>query len=139
MGSIAAWFGMIHSKMTVLFMIVFVSGCATESRRPEALLYPGAIERRCGPESGVEQTGLRMSLVQKSSQGKTDFGAADWPAGRFSLQSQDIADTIGAKDLLTQMAAPEAEASPTMPDSAIRFLLLRQQLSDRILLGAVHK
>lgn len=126
---------MTYSKMTILFLIIFVSGCATDSRRPEALLYPGTIERRCGPESGVEQTGLRMSWVKKSSQGKSDFGIADWPAGRFSLQSRDIADTIGAKDLLAQMAAPDAQAYPTMPDSAIRFLLLRQQLSDRILLA----
>ncbi len=115
--------------------MVFVAGCATESRRPDTLLHSGAIERRCGPESAVQQTGLRMSLAQKSFQEKTDFDAADLSAGRFSLQSQDIADTIGAKDLLTQIAALEAEASRNVPDSTIRLLLVRQQLSDRILLA----
>ncbi len=122
-------------KTVLLLLFVLASGCATESRRPDTLLHFGAIERRCGPESDIQQTGLRMSLAQKSSQEKTDFGAADLPAGRFSLQSQDIADTIGAKDLLTQMAALGVEAAQNAPDSSIQLLLVRQQLSDRILLA----
>lgn len=129
------WLGVTTRTVMVWFLFVLASGCATESRRPDALLHSGAIERRCGPESGFQQTGLPISSGQQSSQEKTGIGAADLSAGRFSLQSQDIADSIGAKDLLTQMAALEAEAARNVPDSAIRSLLVRQQLSDRILLA----
>ncbi len=127
----------LHSKMTLALglLFAFASGCATESRRPDALSHSGAIDRRCGPESGVQQTALRMSVAQKSSRESRGIGTTDVSAGRFSLQSQDIADDIGAKDLLAQMAALEAEAARNVPDSAIRLLLVRQQLSDRILLA----
>ncbi|MDC8446904.1 MAG: hypothetical protein LV473_00955 [Nitrospira sp.] len=122
------------SKITILFL-VFAAGCATESRRLDMLLLSRAIERRCGPESDIQHTGLRMPLAQKSSLARTDFGVADLPAGRFSSQSQDIAGTIGTKNLLAQIAALEAESARNVPDFAIQLLLVRQQLSDRILLA----
>ena len=128
-------FRVTQSTLMLGVLFVLASGCATESRRPDTLLHSGTIDRRCGPESGVQQTALRMSLAQKSSRESRDSGTPDVSAGRFSLQSQDIADDIGAKDLLTQMAALEAEAARIVPDSAIRLLLVRQQLSDRILLA----
>lgn len=128
---------MTHTRMTLALglLFAFASGCATESRRSDTLSHSGAIERRCGPESGVQQTALRMSLAQKSSRESRDSGTTDVSAGRFSLQSQDIADNIGAKDLLIQLASLEEEAARNVPDSAIRLLLVRQQLSDRILLA----
>ncbi len=133
-GSLLGWFRVMCSKITILFL-VFAAGCATESRRLDMLLFSRAIERRCWPESDIQHTGLRMPLAEKSSQERTNFGAADLPADRFPPQSLDIAGTIGTKNLLAQIAALEAESARNVPDFAIQLLLVRQQLSDRILLA----
>lgn len=128
------WFRVSHSKMTVLFLIVFVSGCATESRQPDMLLHSGAIERRCGPVAIPQRSaGQSVSLSQRHV--GSGLSSPDVLDGRFSSLARDTADIIGAKNLLIQMAVLEDEADRHVEGAAFQLLQVQQQVSNRILLA----
>lgn len=125
---------MVDGKITPLLLMVLASGCATEGSRPDQLLHSGSIERRCGPLASVQPR-----VVQGSSPGQPrtegDGDATGVSARRFTPQAHDIAEIIGAEDLLMQLAALEAEATPTIERPSLRRLQVQQQLSNRILLA----
>lgn len=122
------------STSTLLAMLVVAIGCATESRRPDALLQSGAIERRCGPSSSAQpRTVQAVSLKQPYVAG--DVGATELLTQRFSPQVLETAQEIGAKDLLVQLAALEDEEKRNVEGADIRRLRVQQQLTNRILLA----
>jgi hypothetical protein len=55
--------------------------------------------------------------------------------GRFSPQAQNIADSIGVKDLLAQLTILKAEADQNNGTVTIQRLHVHQQLSSRVLLA----
>ena len=134
-GSIVAWFRVTHThSKTVLFLLVFVSGCAAESRRADTLLHSGAIERRCGPVATPQRpAGQAVSLSKRHA--ASGLGSADVLDRRFSSLAQDTADIIGAKDLLMLMAVLEDETDRQVEGAPIRLLQVQQQVSNRILLA----
>lgn len=132
-GSRVVWLRVTHNKLMVLFLLVFASGCASESRRPDMLLHLGAIERRCGPVATPQRpTGQIVSLSQPYSE--RGRGNGDVLGRRFSPLAQDTADTIKVKDILLQMTVLEAEVTRQVKGAHLRFLQVQQQLSNRILL-----
>jgi hypothetical protein len=120
-----------HRPLILLLLLIFASGCATG---PHPLVHPEVVERRCGPVSTVQR-----SVSQSSSRVRVRIerhaGDTDVLAGRFSPQSQSIADSIGAKNLLIQMSILEAEADRNVEAASLQRLQVQQQLSNRILLA----
>jgi len=128
------WFRALTSRVIVLFLFGLATGCATDKQRPDQLLHSGAIERLCGPPSTFQRSATPSSpRAQLRTESHPD--EAGVLAERFSPHSQDIADMIGAKDLLVQMTVLEAEAERNVRETTIRRLQMQQQLSNRVLLA----
>lgn len=83
-----------------VLLLFLSSGCAI-GQGP--LVHPEAVERRCGSIStgqrGTDQHPFRLLADTAILPGNTDV-----LAGRFSPQSQSIADSLGVKELLVQAA-----------------------------------
>ena len=121
--------------MILPVILCFVSGCASPpGQSSDALLKFAAAERRCGPPSSVRHA---MARIPASSQPPTSARQdvrSSTPRG-FSPEALEIAETIGAIDLVAQMPTLEAEMAQNIEGSAVRFLRVRQQLSDRIVMA----
>ncbi len=117
--------------LIAVLLLGLVSGCAT---RPTPLLHPEVVDRRCGPVSPVHRS-LNQNLSRMPVGSERLPVNPDVLAGRFSPQSQSIADSIGVKDLLAQLTILKAEADQHGGAMTIERLHVQQQLSNRILLA----
>lgn len=128
-----------RNPYSVLLIIACVlTGCATQRERSsESLIKLAATDRRCSPPSIVKLTMDRHSLDQGRTRTRPD-SASELAPGSFSPQALEIAETIGAKDLLVRIQTLKTDhAQATEGIIAIRLLRLRQQLSDRIVLASL--
>lgn len=119
----------------LLAIFCLAGGCASDVQRPsDALFRSGAIERRCGPPPGPHPNTFGGPSKSHSRDGVGQ--TTDVPATRdFSLQAFEVADIIGARDLVMQVPALEREVAQNAEGAILRLLRVRQQLSDRILLA----
>lgn len=120
----------VHVRTLIcVILLVLASGC-TIGR--DTLAHPETVERRCGPASLVHQSTnhLPTHIPPETANQPVDPAVL---AGRFSSQSQRIAESLKVKDLLVQLIALEAQGNRDLPSSFYR-LQVQQQLSNRILL-----
>ncbi|NGZ08038.1 MAG: hypothetical protein CV088_01450 [Nitrospira sp. LK70] len=113
-----------------VLLLFLSSGCAI-GQRP--LVHPEAVERRCGPVSPVQRM-TDQHLLRLSADTAIQPGNPDVLAGRFSPQSQSIAERIGVKHLLVRAAMLEGKADRDLA-TAVERLHVQQQISDRIALA----
>lgn len=122
-------------RVVLLVLLCFGSGCAgTPEKSSDALLKFAAAERRCGPPSGVRQAMARTSSPSRYHNDTRQDENIPTLKG-FSSETLEIAETIGAIDLVAQIPALEGEMDQNIEGSAIRLLRVRQQLSDRIVMA----
>ncbi|MGE3979558.1 MAG: hypothetical protein AB7F94_18535, partial [Nitrospira sp.] len=119
----------IEALMCVL-LLGLASGCAV-GQRP--LGHPEVVERRCGPVSTVHRS-IDQPLSRLHADAEIQPDNTDALAGRFSPQSQRIADRIGVKHLLVRAAALEGKADRDVA-TAVERLQVQQQVSNRIALA----
>lgn len=113
-----------------ILLLGLISGCAT-GRGP--LVHPEAVERRCGPVSPAHRASEQPpSPIHADMEIPPDN--PDVLAGRFSPQSQRIADRIGVKHLLVRAAMLENSADRDIA-TALERLQVQQQVSNRISLA----
>ena len=121
----------IEALMWVL-LLGLASGCAVEQG---PLVHPEVVERRCGPVSTVQRA-TDQPPFRLHADTTIQPGNSDVLAGRFSPQSQRIADRIGVKHLLVQEAVLEGKADQDVA-TAVERLQVQQQVSNRIALGVL--
>lgn len=120
----------IGALVWLVLLLSLTTGCAT---RQGPLVHPEVVERRCGPVSTVQRTaGQSPFLVHADTE--IQSGNTDVLAGRFSPQSQRIADRIGVKHLLAQAAVLEGKVDRDVA-TTLRRLQVQQQVSNRIALA----
>ncbi|MGC4096515.1 MAG: hypothetical protein QM706_05310 [Nitrospira sp.] len=91
------------------------------------------MERRCGPVALAHPATNRLPSHARSEPKRQPADPAVLD-GRFSPQSQRIADSLDVKDLLVQLTSLEAQADRDV-SSSLHRLHVQQQLSNRILLA----
>lgn len=111
-------------------LLFLTSGCAI-GQGP--LGHPEVVERRCGPVSTVQRS-VDQSPPRVHADTEIPPGNPDVLAGRFSQQSQRIADRIGVKHLLVQEAVLEGKTDRDIA-TAVERLQVQQQVSNRIALA----
>ena len=119
----------IEALMWVLLLFL-TPGCAI-GQGP--LGHPEVVERRCGPVSTVQRS-VDQSPPRVHADTEIPPGNPDVLAGRFSQQSQRIADRIGVKHLLVQEAVLEGKTDRDIA-TAVERLQVQQQVSNRIALA----
>ncbi|HSL03314.1 MAG TPA: hypothetical protein VK901_07230 [Nitrospiraceae bacterium] len=119
------------SLLIVVLLLGLASGCATG---PDPLVRSETVERRCGPVSPVHRS-INPNLSRVPVGSESPPLNPEVLAGRFSPQSQSIADSIGVKHLLVQLTIQKAEADQYGGAVTIERLHVQQQLSSRILLA----
>jgi hypothetical protein len=120
-----------HRTLVLSLLVILASGCATG---PDSLVHPEVVERRCGPVSPVHRS-VNQNLSRVHVGSESPPVNPDVLAGRFSPQAQNIADSIGVKDLLAQLTILKAEADQNNGTVTIQRLHVHQQLSSRVLLA----
>jgi len=118
----------------LLVAVCVVSGCASGLHGSVQAVPPrDALHRQCEPPPSLQRTLSETSVPElpgQSSRGQTAPAAAV----ELSTPTQNIAEIIGASDLLVEIAILNASEEYTTERGRIRYLDLRQQLYDRLLL-----
>lgn len=128
------------AKSTAIFVgvLCFAAGCATDrGQSADALIELAAVERRCDPPHVVQPVTGRGIVRNAAGRTTSDIPhdpALSEPSG-FSPQALDIAETIGAKNLVAQLPTLKAEDARHAEGASVRLLRVRQQLSDRIVMA----
>ncbi|MDF0665502.1 MAG: hypothetical protein P0119_05415 [Nitrospira sp.] len=113
-----------------VLLLFLSSGCAIGQ---VPLVHPEAVERRCGPVSLVQRV-TDQHLFRLPADRAILPGDPDVLAGRFSPQSQSIAERIGVKHLLVRAAVLEGNTDRDVA-TAVERLHVQQQISNRIALA----
>jgi hypothetical protein len=124
-------------RTTVLMVMTgyVITGCASDRERsPSALVKLAANEKRCGPPS-VVRFPMSPKPTEQESAGIPQPRDQRSESSGFSPQALEIADTIGARNLIAQIPKLETENAQHLDGAATRLLRARQQVSDRIVLA----
>lgn len=124
----------IRIQVIMVLTLYTMAGCADVSRSSrEASSAITISERRCGPPSDFRPPVPRRPVGQVNPGERPRQGLVDIEG--FSPRALEVADTIGALSLVTELPSLGREAARDNKDAAQRFIHVRQLLSDRILLA----
>ncbi|MDF0643975.1 MAG: hypothetical protein P0111_08080 [Nitrospira sp.] len=122
-------------------ILCFLAGCAAHrDQSPDTLMKLAASERRCDPPQVSQATTGRAIVrdaVDRTMSKILNEATLLEPSG-FSPQALDIAETIGARNLVAQLPRLTEEDARNAEGAAVRLLRVRQQLSDRIVMAILE-
>jgi len=122
---------LVYRAPVLLTVLCFALGCTSTPQPSADTISQGKmIERYCSPPSDVGRP-VVLSQPAASLSSDEDISALE----HFSPQALEIADIIGVENLLLRLAALEDDAARKAEVSAFRLILIRQEISDRILLS----
>lgn len=124
----------ITRALSLMTIFGFASGCATSPQVPDdAKSSVHSVIRRCGPSSPTGRQAVLPTELPPVQSDRRLRKSGTSELSKFSPQALDIADIIGVGELVAQIPALE-EAARSL-EGAVRLLVLRQQITDRILLA----
>lgn len=127
-----------NNSTVLLTIICFASGCAGAGgpQAPFDLSSSERVQRRCGPPAGIGHTLSLAGSSPSEHDGLRDDGTRSL-AVRLSPPAMKIADTISVLPLVTQIPTLEAKVARNEEGAATRFLEVRHQILERIVLASL--